>query len=112
MKTPLQKGNELESVVRSIESAILQSSPNLRESTFKIESKKVATVDGVRHEIDVYVEVDIGKGYTAIFIFECKNWQDAVGKNDIIVFSEKIDALQAQRGFFVAKSFTRYAKAG
>lgn len=46
-----------------------------------------------------------------MFIFECKNWQDAVGKNEIIIFFEKIDAAQAQRGFFVAKSFTADADA-
>jgi hypothetical protein len=44
-------------------------------------------------------------------VFECKNWQDKVGKNDIIVFSEKVKATNAQRGFFVAKSFTKDAVA-
>lgn len=111
MTSPLEKGNALESAVRAIESAILESSPALRENKFKIESKKHVNVDGVRHEVDVYVEVDLGKGYKSTFIFECKNWQDAVGKNEIIIFSEKIDAVQAQGGFFVAKSTTKDAKA-
>ena len=111
MTSPLEKGNALETAVRAIETVILESSPALRENTFKIESKKHITVDGVRHEIDVYVEVDLGKGYKATFIFECKNWQGAVGKNEIIIFSEKIDALQAQGGFFVAKLITKDAKA-
>ena len=106
-----KKGNALEDAVRGIETAILRSSPSLQESTFKIESKRIFVIAGVRHEIDVYVEVDLGKGYKSIFIFECKNWEDAVGKNDIIIFSEKIDALQAQRGFFVAKSYSKDAEA-
>ena len=46
-----------------------------------------------------------------MYIFECKNWQDAVGKNEIIVFAEKIAAARAQHGFFIAKSFTADAKA-
>jgi hypothetical protein len=73
--------------------------------------KKIVTVAGVRHEVDIWVSVDLGGGYEALFIFECKNWADKVGKNEIIVFAEKIRALQAQRGFFVAKSFTTDAEA-
>lgn len=111
MLSPLEKGNQLESAVRAIETVILKSSPALRENTFTIESKKLIFPGGVRHEIDVYVQVDLGAGYTAIFIFECKNWEAVVGKNEIIVFSEKIDATQAQKGFFVAKSFSSDAEA-
>ncbi len=65
----------------------------------------------MHHEVDIFVTVEIAKGYTSTFIFECKNWEDAVGKNGLIVFSEKIDATSAQRGFFVAKSFTKDAAA-
>src|SRR5437879_2880832 len=36
---------------------------------------------------------------------------DNIPKNDIIIFSEKIKAAEAQRGFFVAPSFTRDAEA-
>ena len=111
MTAALDKGDALERAVLAIESTILESSPALREKTFVIESKKRVRIDGVLHEIDVYVEVDLGKGYKSVFIFECKHWKDAVGKNDIIVFSEKIAALDAQRGFFVAKSFTADAVA-
>lgn len=111
MSTSLEKGNRLESAVRGIETAILKSNPALSEGTFVIEAKKIFVVNGVRHEVDVYVVVDLQHGYKAIFIFECKNWIDAVGKNEIIVFSEKIRALQAQKGFFVAKSFSKDAVA-
>ena len=57
------------------------------------------------------MEIDLGDGYRSLFIFECKNWQRRVNKNEVIVFSEKIRALQAQKGFFVARSFTRDARA-
>jgi hypothetical protein len=65
----------------------------------------------VRHEIDLFVSVDHGNGYTAIFIFECKNWKKKIGKIHITDFSEKVRVAPAQKGFFVAKSFTRDAKA-
>ncbi len=101
-----EKGNALEEAVRAIEGAIIRSFPGFSESTFRIEGKKVVVIGGVRHEIDVYVSVALGPGYETLFIFECKNWQDKVGKNEIIVLSEKVKALAAQRGFFVAKSYT------
>jgi len=106
-----EKGDELEAAVEAIERHILQTSPALAEETFIIESKKVISADGVHHEIDLFVTFDLGPGYRPIFIFECKNWEEAVGKNEIIVFSEKIDAAGAQHGYFVAKSFTKDAEA-
>jgi hypothetical protein len=110
-QTAMQKGNSLESAVKAIEEVILRNSPAVKEKTYRIESKKIINAGGVRHEIDVFVTFELGPGYSPIFIFECKNWQDAVGKNEIIIFSEKIDAAGAQRGFFVAKSFTGDADA-
>ncbi len=89
----------------------MHSSPAYNEKTFNIESKKIVTVDGVRHEIDIFVRVDVGGGYEAVFIFECKNWAEKVGKNELIIFTEKIQATMAQKGFFVARSFTSDAEA-
>jgi hypothetical protein len=109
--TPFQKGNALENAVGVIEHCILQTSPSLKEKTFLIENKKTIVVGSVHHEIDIFVTIDAGPGYKSFFIFECKNWQDAVGKNDIIIFSEKIDVSQAQHGYFVARSFTKDARA-
>src|SRR4030095_3552457 len=111
MNNPFEKGNALENAVRAVESVILRASPAYRENTFVIHSKKIEVVDGVSHEIDILVEIDIGKGYKSIFIFECKNWEDKVGKNEVIIFAAKIAAIGAQRGFFIAKSFTRDARA-
>jgi hypothetical protein len=105
MDTPQDKGDALENAVAAIEEVILQSSAALsRKPT--VEKKKIVTVSGVRHEIDVYVTVDLAPGYKSTFIFECKNWKEAVGKNEIIIFSEKIDAARATSGCFVAKSYT------
>lgn len=111
MTTPQQKGDALEAAVVAIENLILHTSPNVKEKTYRIESKKIINVGGVHHEIDVFVTFELGPGYNPIYIFECKNWKEAVGKNEIVVFSEKIAAAGAHRGFFVAKSFTADAEA-
>lgn len=106
----LEKGNALERAVESIEAAILASSPNLANSAFRVEGKKILSVAGVRHEIDLYVTATLADQYGVVFIFECKNWEaERVGKNDIIIFSEKIRVANAQRGFFVAKSYSKDA---
>ena len=109
--TPFKKGKSLENAVRIIEEAILRKSPMYKENSFRIETRKIVIIAGIRHEIDIYVEIDCGGVYTAKFIFECKNWSSPVGKREIIVFADKINMVGAQQGFFVAKKFTRYAEA-
>lgn len=109
--TPNKKGNDLEQAVRAIEDAILRTAPGYAEGTFKIQGNKVLVHDGVRHEIDVFVTATLAAGYEATFIFECKNWNAKVGKNELIIFSEKVAVSGAQRGFFVAKTFTKDAQA-
>jgi len=106
MTTPLEKGNALEAAVLAIEELILRVSPNVKEKTYLIESKKIVSVGGVRHEIDIFVTFELGPGYKPVFIFECKNWKEAVGKNEIIIFSKKIDISHATSGCFVAKAYT------
>jgi hypothetical protein len=107
-----EKGHALELAVHTIEELILESSPDLREQRpFQIQRRKTITVAGVRHEIDIYVSVKGSIGYDSAFIFECKNWKKPVGKNDMIVFSRKINVAVAQRGYFVAKTFTKHALA-
>lgn len=108
---PDTKGRELEAAVHAIETVILDSSPALREKRFIIETRKRINANGVHHEIDIFVTVELAKGYSSTFVFECKNWEAPVGKNEIIVFSKKIDASRAQHGYFVAKSFTKDAEA-
>jgi hypothetical protein len=108
--TPSEKGNVLEAAVKLIENLILSTSPALKEKPFLFESKKIINVNGVHHEIDIFVTIDLGDGYKSVFIFECKNWQDAVGKNEVIIFEKKIEVTHAQSGYFVAKSFTKDAE--
>jgi hypothetical protein len=105
MVTPKEKGDALENAVAAIEEVILRSSAGVGGKPI-IEKKKRIKVNGVRHEIDVYVTADLAPGYKSIFIFECKNWKQAVSKNEIIIFSKKIDASHATSGCFVAKSYT------
>lgn len=107
----LIKGNKLEESVSLIERTIIESNPSLRASNFKIEPKKIIIDRGVRYEIDLYVEIDQGFGYKSIFIFECKNWEANVPTEEITKFSDKIRITNAQRGFFVAKSYTTSASA-
>ena len=111
MPTPSEKGTALEDAVAAIERHILSTSPALCQNRFLIEGKKIINVNGVHHEIDIFVTIDVGGGYKSVFIFECKNWEEAVGKNEIIIFAEKIAATQSQKGYFVAKSFTKDAEA-
>src|SRR5713226_1926479 len=102
-----RKGYDLDDAVHLIETVILRSNPNTKEATITIEPKKRVTIEGVRHEIDIYISVDLGNGYKVVYIFECKNREESVGKDEIIVFSDKIQEVQAQKGYFVAK---RYGK--
>lgn len=109
----VQKGNVLERAVKAIETAILRQSPVYSEKTFRIEHKKrIKTRDGVPHEIDIWVTVEIAPGYpAATYVFECKNWTNKVKKEGVSAFSDKIAAVHAQKGFLVARSLTRGALA-
>jgi hypothetical protein len=104
-----KKGTDLERAIAAIEGCILRATPALSTKSYKIYTRRIIIVEGVKHEIDIWVEFDMGNNYKSIFIFESKNWQKKIGKNHIIIFSKKIEAAQAQRGFFVAKLFTKYA---
>ncbi len=100
------KGDALEDAVRMIEMVILDADPYSEDSPITIEPKKIVVVEGVKHEIDIYITINNGKGYTSTFIFECKNWQDKVDKNEIIIFARKVADVRATKGFFVARRFT------
>ncbi|GHO85238.1 hypothetical protein KSZ_32440 [Dictyobacter formicarum] len=105
------KGDALEKAVQLIETCILGANPATKEAIVTIEPKKIVVINGVKHEIDIYITIDYGKGYKAIFIFECKNWTKKVDKDEIIVFSKKVEVVRAQKGYFIAKSFTKDAEA-
>jgi hypothetical protein len=109
--TSAEKGDALHHAVLAIERRILHTSPHLKDKNFKIEDKKIINAAGVHHEIDIFVSVESAPGYSAIYIFECKNWKDAVGKSEIVDFIEKIQCANATHGYFVAKSFSKDAYA-
>lgn len=103
----IQKGRELEMAVELIENAILRNNPSLKNRNFKVERGKIIVKDGVRSEIDIYVEYDVGVGHKSIYIFECKNWKSKISTKEIDTFSRKIEDNNAQIGYFVAKSYTK-----
>jgi Restriction endonuclease len=109
--TSLEKGDALHHAVLAIERHILHTAPHLKDKNFTIQDKKIINAAGVHHEIDIFVSVESAPGYSAVYIFECKNWRDAVGKTEIIDFIEKIHCATATHGYFVAKSFTKDAYA-
>lgn len=108
-QTPNEKGRYLEDAVEIIERLIISQNPSLSLSVITIERRKIIIASGVKHEIDLYIKADPGSGYDSVYIFECKDWEKVVGKNEIIVFSKKIDITKAQKGFFVSKSFSKDA---
>lgn len=109
--TPTEKGDALHHAVLAIEQHILHTSPHVKDKNFTIQDKKIINAAGVHHEIDIFVSVESAPGYSATYVFECKNWKDAVGKTEIIDFIEKIHCANATHGYFVAKSFTKDAYA-
>src|SRR6267378_3078879 len=107
----IDKGRALEQAVKFIQETILESSPNLKGSDFTIENNVRDTSSGVLHEIDVLVITQPNTDYEAKIIFECKNWSKPVDKNEITILADKVEALQATKGFIVAKSLTSHAQA-
>lgn len=105
------KGTALEKAVEGIEGIILRAFPGYDEKTFRIARRKIVTVSGVKHEFDIWVEIDLGKGYRSLFVFECRNRVEKVDKNDIIILSVKAQAVSAQSAFFVARGYTKDAEA-
>jgi Restriction endonuclease len=106
-----EKGNALERVVRLVQKTILEQDPKFAGVKFSIEMNQILKVNDVRHEVDVLVKTHPDSQFEALWIYECKNWQEPVGKNEIIIFAEKVKVLGAARGFMVAKEFTKDAKA-
>lgn len=110
MSTQKDKGDKLEDAVEAIERFIFRVNPALKETNYIIERNKIIIVDGVTHEIDLFVEFDSGNEYRSTFIFECKNWDySKVDKKEIADFSDKIEDTGAQKGFFISKGFTESA---
>lgn len=104
-----QKGNALEDAVKFIEKSILMVNDKIEGKDFNITARKRFPIDGFQFEVDVFVELNSPPGYESTYIFECKNWEKKVGQIEMINFCEKARKLKPQRGFFVAKEFTKPA---
>lgn len=111
MNNSNRKGRELEEALRFIQETILRNDPKFKGIAFSAEPNKIIIVSGVRHEIDLLVRTLPGSQYEAAWLFECKNQQDPVGKDQIMLLAAKVNALGANRGILVANQLTRDAQA-
>lgn len=104
-------GKQLEKAIEAIERQVLKEIDQSSIAVLNIERNRRLLIKGVRHEIDVYVKVDLKIGTELIYIFECKDYRKgkSVSKNEIIIFEEKIDVFNAQKGYFVASKFGKDA---
>ena len=64
----------------------------------------------VPDEVDLYVKVDNGPGYSAVFLVECRDRKESADKNDVYVLLAKMARIGAQGAFFVARTFTKHAR--
>src|SRR5688572_22612809 len=102
-------GKALERAIELIERQILDKIEKSNIGKVVVETRKIIIDEGVRHEIDIFVTVNLNIGTPLIYIFESKNRKEKADKNDIIVFEAKIDAANAQKGYFVSREFTKDA---
>lgn len=102
-------GKALERAIELIERQILDKIEKSNIGEVVVETRKIIIDEGVRHEIDIFVTVNLNIGTPLIYIFESKNRKEKADKNDIIVFEAKIDAANAQNGYFVSREFTKDA---
>ncbi|MDN3699256.1 restriction endonuclease [Vibrio cortegadensis] len=112
MRTVYQKGQDLEEAVENIERMILScSNEALTQNRYSIENRKVVIDEEVKHEFDLWIDIQVNEQYTSTYVFECKNVSKAVSKNDIIIFAEKIEVAKATKGIFVATKYSSCALA-
>src|SRR6266550_5728070 len=104
------KGDALESSVKLIIEAVLESDPKYKGQKFIVATKVRDMTSGVPNEIDVLVTGSPNTDFDSKFVFECKNWKEPVGKDVVQLFSKLVDEVQATRGFLVAKSITKHAR--
>ena len=111
VKQAQANGRQLENAIRLIQETLLQNDPKFKGGDFTVELNKHFTLDGTRHEVDVYVVTRPATSYEAKVLFECKDWKKPVSKNEVIVLKEKVELLGAARGILVAREISRDAKA-
>jgi hypothetical protein len=66
-----------------------------------VERKRVFTgKSGQKHEIDISFELPVA-GVSVLFLVECKCYEKAVGVDDLLEFSARLDDIGANKGIFV-----------
>ncbi len=103
-KTARKKGDALEYAVRRIEETVLAHHPHFKDCDVTIESKKILVIQGVRHEIDVFVTINPRSNYPAQHIIECKNWKDPVGTAEIASLAIKREAVRASSASLITQA--------
>lgn len=111
VKKRQQKGRDLEKATAFIHEALLKNNPLFSTASFTIETRKMLTVSGVPQEIDVLVTPVQDSPFLGKVIFECKDWNKAVDKKEVVLLADKVEALSASKGILVARSITKGAKA-
>ncbi len=108
-KESVEKGKILEEFTIALEKfriEKLRASPYIQKN---IEPNKRININGVRHEIDLWIELELSNQHKLIHIFECKNTKKKVDKNTVSNFCDKIKDANAAKGFIVSYGFTRSA---
>jgi hypothetical protein len=109
LKSP-PKGKDLERAVRLLQEALLQNDSALKGGKFTVEVNKILVLNRTRHEVDVYVVTNPGTQYESVVLFECKDWNKSVSKNEVMNLKEKVDLLGANRGILVAHNLSKDAE--
>jgi len=109
MSTAKAKGDALEYAVFRIQEALIESTPELRGANAMIERNKVIEVDGVPHEVDLWLTISPHTAFAAHHLIECKNWSKPVGKDVVMSVGAKREELRAAKAFIIAHAFTQPA---
>jgi Restriction endonuclease len=106
-----EKGLHLETKVAELLKSVFEYNHKLKTADFDIKLRHTAHVMGVPYEIDVWIETQKSSTpHHSLFVYECKNWKDPVGKAEVSLLADKVDAVGATRGFLVAHRFTEHAR--
>jgi hypothetical protein len=108
-QTSKAKGDELEVAVQKIEASILDGYPSLRGVPARIERDVRFNQDGILIQIDVLVRTDPDTADEALHIFECKNWRNAVGSEEVQKLDSRRNYLKAASATLVCCSYTKRA---
>lgn len=101
-----EKGNQLEEAIERIEHAILGKHAGKGRPDIQIERNKRLKINGIGYEVDLLVTLNPDTNYETKFVFECKNWYaKKVRKNEVTDLIDTVEALEANKGYLMAKEF-------